>query len=427
METLIRPESTLSLWAVLSGWVAVAIWLERRYRWVARISGPILVMLGAVALSNLRVIPSQAPAYDAIWNHVVPVCVPLLLFRANIFAVWRESGRMFFTFHLAALGTAAGAFAAVACFAALGETLPIPDAFRSHIAEVAGIMTGSFTGGSVNFVALTQTYDPQKSWADVTNSLIVADNLVMAVVFVCLFTLVSMKAMRRFFPTPYEDAAGEDTVRKDPACKDEGGRPERGAPASPRAAEHWKPKPISLADIALSLGIAVAVAAAGTAIAGAIAGSRLPRAIAGILGQQYLVITGLCVLVATVFHRPLARIAGAEELGMYLIYLFFFAIGTAADVVRVVTEVPLLFVFCGIMAAVNVAATLGLGRLFRRNLEEIVLASNATLGGPPSAAAMAIAKGWNALVLPAFLVGIWGYAVGTYLGLLVGWLLGAKI
>ena len=29
---------------------------------------------------------------------------------------------------------------------------------------------------------------------------------------------------------------------------------------------------------------------------------------------------------------------------------------------------------------------------------------------------MAIAKGWKALVLPALLVGIWGYGIGTYLG-----------
>ena len=33
--------------------------------------------------------------------------------------------------------------------------------------------------------------------------------------------------------------------------------------------------------------------------------------------------------------------------------------------------------------------------------------------------AMAIAKGWSRLVLPGLLVGIWGYAIGTFLGVLV--------
>jgi uncharacterized membrane protein len=44
---------------------------------------------------------------------------------------------------------------------------------------------------------------------------------------------------------------------------------------------------------------------------------------------------------------------------------------------------------------------------------------NATLGGAPSAAAMAVAAGWSRLVLPGVLVAVWGYAIGTFLGLLV--------
>jgi uncharacterized membrane protein len=78
-----------------------------------------------------------------------------------------------------------------------------------------------------------------------------------------------------------------------------------------------------------------------------------------------------------------------------------------------------LFAFCLVMAAINIAFTLAAGRIFRLNLEELLLASNATLGGPPSAAAMAIAKGWTNLVLPALLAGLWGYIIGTFIGILV--------
>ena len=52
------------------------------------------------------------------------------------------------------------------------------------------------------------------------------------------------------------------------------------------------------------------------------------------------------------------------------------------------------------------------------NMEWLV-SVNVTLGGPPSAAAMAIAKGWSGLVLPGLLVGIWGYIIGTSLGILM--------
>ncbi len=93
----------------------------------------------------------------------------------------------------------------------------------------------------------------------------------------------------------------------------------------------------------------------------------------------------------------------------------------ASTMVRqVIVQVPLLFVFCLVMAVVNLVVTFALGKLPRLNLEDVALAVNASLGGPTSAAAMAIAMGWSKLVLPALLVGIWGYAIGTAVGLAVG-------
>ena len=67
--------------------------------------------------------------------------------------------------------------------------------------------------------------------------------------------------------------------------------------------------------------------------------------------------------------------------------------------------------------------SLGFGKLFGFSLEEIIIASNANVGGPTTAAAMAVSKGWTKLVAPAMLIGTLGYVLGTYAGLLVGSLL----
>ncbi len=67
----------------------------------------------------------------------------------------------------------------------------------------------------------------------------------------------------------------------------------------------------------------------------------------------------------------------------------------------------------------NLALTLLVGRVLRLNLEELLLAVNATLGGPPTAAAMAISTGWSRLVLPGILVGLWGDVIATPIGVLV--------
>ena len=72
------------------------------------------------------------------------------------------------------------------------------------------------------------------------------------------------------------------------------------------------------------------------------------------------------------------------------------------------------------MAVTNLLFTLGIGKLLRLNLEELLLSVNATLGGAPSAAAMAVSTGWSKLVLPGVLAAIGGYIIGTFVGIVIG-------
>ncbi len=53
----------------------------------------------------------------------------------------------------------------------------------------------------------------------------------------------------------------------------------------------------------------------------------------------------------------------------------------------------------------------------------VLTASNANVGGPATAAAMAASRGWPHMVRPAMLTGSLGYAVGTGIGCAVSqWL-----
>ena len=85
----------------------------------------------------------------------------------------------------------------------------------------------------------------------------------------------------------------------------------------------------------------------------------------------------------------------------------------------------LLLVLCAIMVVVNMLFCFIGAKLFKCNLEDAIIASNANIGGPTTAAGMAISQGWTALVGPAMLVGVLGYVIGNYAGTLVGMILGA--
>ena len=131
-------------------------------------------------------------------------------------------------------------------------------------------------------------------------------------------------------------------------------------------------------------------------------------------------ITMIC---ATAFPKVFNDAPGANEIGTFLIYIFFAVIGAPASIMSIITQAPLLLVYALIIVACNMLITLIFGKIFKFSLEEIILASNANIGGPTTAAAMAISKGWNKLVGPVLLIGTLGYVLGNYYGVLVGNLL----
>jgi len=387
MTPLIAPDNTWPIWAVIVVGTAVSIFCEQHYKWAAKISGPVVALLVGMAFSNLRIMPTASGSYDVIEDYLVPVAIPLLLFRANLVRILRDIGPMFAAFHVASVGTILGAFLAAIIFK--GQFARVP--------EVAGIMTGSYIGGGVNFFAIRDSYKVSES---LTNPLLVADNFIMAGMFGALLMFAGSKFFRRHYPHPHSEAGDKEDV-------------------TALAARHWRRKEISLLDIAKALAVAFAVTAMATVLTAAIKGHFDSRIIQSIFANRYLLITLLTVGAATLFHRQMDKIQGAEDIGMYLLYLFFFVIGLKADLAEVVTKFPALFGFCAVIAVTNLVFTLVVGRIFKMNLEELLLSVNATLGGAPSAAAMAISRGWSDLVLPGLLAGIWGYVIGTFIGIVV--------
>ena len=394
-NSLISADNSWALWTIVVGWAAISIYLEQKYEWASRVSGAIIALVGAMVLSNLNIIPLDAPTYDVVWGYAIPIAIPLLMFQCDIKRVWRESGRMLIIFLIGSVGTVVGAFLG---FAMLGSRVP-------HLAEVAGTMTGSYIGGSVNLVAVSSSLEIP---GEVMSATVVADNLLMALYFLALVAIPGIKFFREKFRHPYVDKVESQSAED----------------AATQAAAYWRGKEISLKDIATSVAISIAIVTVSREI-GAILGNIIPKSntflalLNTLFSSQYLLISTFTIILVSLMPNFFTKINGPQEIGTFLIYLFFVVIGVPASIMMIIQNAPLLLVFCFVMVAVNMLFSFVGGKLLNYSVEEIIIASNANIGGPTTAAAMAISKGWADLVGPAMLIGVFGYGIGTYLGLTV--------
>jgi len=397
VSTLISADNTWALWSILIGIAAISIYLEQNYKWASKVTGAIIGLVAAMLLANFNIIPTAAPTYDVVWGYVVPLAIPLLLFDANIKKIWRESGRVLIMFLLSSIGTIVGVLLA---FMMLKNY--IPDLYK-----MAAMMTGSYIGGGVNFAAMAESFGTGEEWI---SALTVADNLLMAVYFFVLLAIPSINFFMRKFKHPHIDAVNENVN------KEEG---------ETLAAKYWGRKDISLRDISFAVAIAFIIVWISTEISAVLAsviptGNFVLNLFNGFLGNKYLLITTFTMLLATYAPNFISNIHGAQEIGTFLIYIFLVVIGVPASIPVILSQAPLLLVFTFIIVAINMIISLVLGKLFNFSLEEILLCSNANIGGPTTAAAMAIAKGWNKLIGPIVLAGIFGYIIGNYLGIFMG-------
>lgn len=403
---LISPDNTWALMAITCGWAAFSIYAEQTWAWASKMSGAIVALLGALILTNVGIIPTNCVFFDDIvWGFVVPMAIPLLLLSCDIRKIGREAGKILIVFLFGAIGTSLGAV--------LGYNLLAGKV--DNLAGVAAMMTGSYIGGTVNFAAMAGAFEVP---GEASSAAVVADNLLMTLYFFVLIAIPSIKFFRSKFTHPHLDEVEAKGISEE---------------AKTQAAAFWGKKPISLCDIAINLAISVIVVWVSTEIA-AVISAAFPTnegrgvvndLIGGLFGNKYLILTTISMIIATAFSKPLEKLGGSQEIGTYLIYLFFFVIGAPASIKAIFLNAPLLLLFCAIMVIVNMLFCFIFGKIFKFDLEDCILASNACIGGPTTAAAMAISKGWIKLVGPIMLVGTLGYVLGTYFGTFIGNFLGA--
>ena len=374
---IIEPDNIFALGTVLVGLAWFGFWADGN-RLGKTTSGVLWVILGGVALSNFGIVPFASPVYDFVGGSLVPLAIPLLLYKADMRRILRESGPVIVTFGIACAGTVTGAVAGFYLID-MGEIG----------AKAAGAYTGGWTGGAVNFVAVARAVEMTPDEVSVAIS---ANSVVSIMALLSLITLPSVALVRRLVPSRIITESERQT----------------GARGTEEQTDAFR-----MSHVAGALALSFVICALAYAFA----------AWAGLSNYAILFVTVLAILAANVFPRALTRLQGDFGLGMIIMYLFFAAVGCGTDAVAFVDSALNLFFYSVVILVVHLLVVLVAANLLKIDLAEAIVAAGAALVGPAPTAAIAAARGWKALVTPGIMCGILGYAIGTFVGVAVAKLL----
>lgn len=342
-------------------------------------------MIAAMVLSSLGVLPGSAPEYAFVWKWIMPMAASLYLLGVDLRQL-KEFPKTFLAFLLGSFGTVMGTVVAYSLMrGVVGET-----AWKS-----ASALCASCIGGSLNFAAVSQALRlPQADQA----SALAADSFVMTIFLMILMAI----------------PVGEK------GRSDQGAEVE-GAEVNLEGQTAVSPRSLSFSLIAAAISCCV-----GDAVSIA---CGIPDWSLALIALTAPLVGALTVWVLNASAPEAGEMtqgqvfSGAFQLGSSLMLYFFAAIGAFANFGDMMQASYGVFSLLCLIIAIHLAVACLLGKIFSIPLRVILIASNANIGGPATAAAMAAARGWKDLLQPAMLVGSFGYAVGTTCGLALSHLL----
>lgn len=372
--------ATLPLAALIAALAALAFVLDQKVPALSKLGASLLTLVFGAIVSNAGLVPAASPVYETIAGPVTYLAIAWLLLSVNLGDLKKAGTRMLGAFGLAVFGIALGSFVGALVF---GSTM------GEHTWRLAGVFTGTYTGGSVNFVAVGRGLElPDHLWAGVTAADALTTGIWMAA------TLLIPVWFGRFFPpvpVEFTELSDEQVAQ--------------GGNHHP----FFSPAALSALDMAVLVAVGLLLVTAADLTA---------RVVPQIPSVLWLTTYALILGHTPWFHRT----EGALQLGTMVLHLFFVVIGIWSRVSEIMAVGIAVFLYTLVVIGVHGLVVYGGGRLLRLDVGTLSVASQASVGGPSSALAVAVAREWPGLVLPGIIVGLLGYALGSYLGFGVAYL-----
>ena len=368
---------------------AGVLMLCRRYRFLGKI-GPVLILYAlGIIIGNIGLMPGQMPAVQEILsNAMVPLAIPLMLFGCT----FKLSGARSQILAMVT-GLISVTIAVTAGYLIFGNDI-------QEGAKVGGMLTGVYTGGTINLAALKTMLGVDEE----TYILINSYDILVSFLYLSFLLAIGIKLFRKFLPNETSGFSKKDADEIQAEIEKENENPYKGL---------FTRSGMSQAGKMLGLTILIVGISAGTAL-------LLPESM--FMTIFILMLTTLGI--AFSFIRKVRETKYSYDIGMYFIYIFCIVVASMADLSKLdlvggmgLLGYLLVVVFGSLLLQVISA------KIFRIDSDMMVISSVTFINSPPFVPMMAAAMKNKDVLIPGLTIGVIGYAAGNYLGFLMSQLL----
>ena len=349
--------------------------------------GIIASLSGVIQFPDPAVAASFSKLQSTIMSVTVPLAIPLMLFNCD-FKLWTKA------LPKTAWALVTGLVAVVVSVVS-GYFI-----FRNHVpevAKVAGMMTGIYTGGTVNFNALGASLGVDKS----VMAIVLAFQMVITMPYIFFLLGGGYKIFRKILP--YKDVTHKGRTDED-AIETADVENYRGM---------FEKK--NLIGMLKGLGLSVVFLAVGAGLA---------LLITGTLSELVVILTITTLSIIASFFKKVRELPKTFELGMLFILIFSVIVASMFNIHSVSGGSLYVGGFVLWIMGVSVVLHLILCRIAKVSGDLFCVCQVGLLCSPPFVPPIAGAMKNKKVLISGIVVGLVGYAVGTYLGALLAWILG---
>jgi uncharacterized membrane protein len=331
---------------------------------------------------------SVASAQDLLISIIVPLAFPLLLFSLNV--------RRWLRFAKDGLISMVLALISVIVVVSTGYLIfknMIPDSWK-----IAGMLVGVYTGGTPNLVSLKVALGVDPNLFVMTSTY---DMMVGAATIIFFITL-GPRVFRAILP-PFKHVADSDDkdemLKEAESFEDYTGMFRKGR----------------LVPLIKALGLALLIF---------ISSFGISLLLPGISQMVVVILSITTIAILASLVTWINKIEKTFQLGMYFILVFSFAVASMADL-KVMFSIGFLGLFGYITYAYfgSLLLHLLLSKIFRVNADDFLITTAAFVFSPPFVPVVAGALKNKDVIITGITVGIFGYVIGNYLGVAMGYFL----